>query len=104
MMFAKNAATAQADRGMLDALDRVMAVISFTPEGAIIDANANFSAAMGYQLAEIRGQHHRMFMPAGTATSDDYRRFWEESLDRLDLYVKELKRKEGRNVSRRKRR
>src|SRR5258706_9828029 len=24
----------------------------------------------------------------------DYRRFWEESLDRLELYVKDLKRKE----------
>jgi DNA-binding transcriptional ArsR family regulator len=34
----------------------------------------------------------------------DYRRFWEESLDRLDVYVKELKRKEGRDVSKRKRR
>ncbi len=34
----------------------------------------------------------------------DYRRFWEESLDRLDVYVKELKRKEGRHVSKRRRR
>ena len=34
----------------------------------------------------------------------DYRRFWEESLDRLDGYVKELKRKEGRHVSKRRRR
>jgi DNA-binding transcriptional ArsR family regulator len=34
----------------------------------------------------------------------DYRRFWAESLDRLDTYVKELKRKEGRRVSKRKQR
>ena len=34
----------------------------------------------------------------------DYRRFWEESLDRLDLYVGELKRKEGRHVGKRKHR
>lgn len=27
----------------------------------------------------------------------DYRRFWEESLDRLELYVDELKRKEKRH-------
>jgi DNA-binding transcriptional ArsR family regulator len=31
----------------------------------------------------------------------DYRRFWAESLDRLDVYVKELKRKERRHVSKR---
>jgi hypothetical protein len=33
-----------------------------------------------------------------------YRRFWEESLDRLDVFVKELNRKEGRHVSKRRRR
>src|SRR3981189_234520 len=32
----------------------------------------------------------------------DYRRFMTESLDRLDVYVKELKRKEGRHASKRK--
>ena len=32
----------------------------------------------------------------------DYRRFWAESLDRLDDYVQELKRKETRHGSKRK--
>jgi DNA-binding transcriptional ArsR family regulator len=32
----------------------------------------------------------------------DYRRFFTESLDRLDTYVKEQKRKEGRHASKRK--
>ena len=34
----------------------------------------------------------------------DYRRFFTESLDRLDTYVQELKRKESRHGSKRKRR
>jgi DNA-binding transcriptional ArsR family regulator len=34
----------------------------------------------------------------------DYRRFWEESLDQLDEYVKGLQRKETSNASKRKRR
>ena len=34
----------------------------------------------------------------------DYRRFFTESLDRLDTYVQELKRKEGRHGSKRRRR
>jgi DNA-binding transcriptional ArsR family regulator len=34
----------------------------------------------------------------------DYQRFWAESLDRLDVLVKELKRKEGRHGSKRRRR
>ena len=33
----------------------------------------------------------------------DYRRFWEESLDQLDSYVQEMKRKEKHNESKRKR-
>ena len=31
---------------------------------------------------------------------DDYRRFWEESLDRLDDYLHELQQKEKKNVRR----
>jgi DNA-binding transcriptional ArsR family regulator len=34
----------------------------------------------------------------------DYRRFWEESLDQLDAYVKDLQRKERLHASKRKRR
>ena len=33
----------------------------------------------------------------------NYHRFWAESLDRLDVLVKELKRKEGRHGSKRRR-
>lgn len=33
----------------------------------------------------------------------DYRRFWEESLDRLDAYVKDLQAKEKQHDSKRKR-
>lgn len=33
----------------------------------------------------------------------DYRRFWAESLDQLEVYVKEMKRKEPAHASRRKR-
>lgn len=33
----------------------------------------------------------------------DYRRFWEESFDRLDVYVQELKQKEKRDGLKRKR-
>ena len=33
----------------------------------------------------------------------DYQRFWEESLDRLDDYVKHLQRKERRHARKRKR-
>ncbi len=46
---------------VLTALDRSMALIEFTPDGQVITANGNFLKYMGYTLAEIVGQPHRIF-------------------------------------------
>ncbi len=46
---------------MFKALDRSMAVISFTPDGTIIDANRNFLDTVGYSRDQVRGKHHRLF-------------------------------------------
>ncbi len=46
---------------VITALDRSMAVIEFSPDGHIISANSNFLTHMGYELASIIGQHHRIF-------------------------------------------
>ncbi len=77
--------------GMINALDRVMAVIEFNPDGSIVTANANFSSAMGYALDEIQGRHHRMFAEPAYAASDDYRRFWDR-LNRGEFVSGEFKR------------
>ena len=45
---------------------------------------------------------HAQPLAAAAQWLGDYQRFWAESLDRLDVYVKELKRKEGRHDSERK--
>ncbi|MBP5856711.1 PAS domain-containing methyl-accepting chemotaxis protein [Marivibrio halodurans] len=62
----------------IDALNASQAMISFTPDGTILDANANFLNAVGYTLGEIAGQHHRMFMEADDIASPEYRTFWED--------------------------
>ena len=46
-----------------EAVTRIQASITFTPEGFIKDANETFLAATGYRLDEIQGQHHRIFCP-----------------------------------------
>lgn len=38
-----------------EALDRSMAMIEFTPDGEIIDANDNFLRLMGYSLGSLKG-------------------------------------------------
>ncbi len=62
--------------GQLAALDRSQAIIAFTPDGTILDANANFLATVSYALEEIRGQHHRLFVDPLEQGGDVYRGFW----------------------------
>ncbi|MDV2451394.1 methyl-accepting chemotaxis protein [Xanthomonas hortorum] len=64
--------------GRIDAIDRVMAVIEFSLDGTVLEANQNFLQVMGYRLDEIRGQHHGMFVDASTRQSAAYRAFWEK--------------------------
>lgn len=64
--------------GQVSAVSKSMAIISFAPDGTILDANDNFLKTMGYQLSDIKGHHHRMFAEPAYANSDDYRRFWAE--------------------------
>lgn len=52
-------------------------MIVFTPQGEIVDANPLFLTAVGYQKADIVGQHHRIFCAAEYARSSDYQRFWQ---------------------------
>ena len=63
--------------GQIDAIGKSQAVIEFELDGTIIKANDLFCQTMGYDLDEIVGQHHRMFMDEATGKSDGYRRFWE---------------------------
>ncbi|WP_424978661.1 methyl-accepting chemotaxis protein [Leisingera sp. S232] len=63
-------------QGVVDAINRVQAVIEFELDGTIISANENFLTTVGYSLEEIKGKHHRMFCDPAYAASDEYRDFW----------------------------
>ncbi|BDD01858.1 PAS domain S-box protein [Persicobacter psychrovividus] len=62
--------------GIKSAVDISMAMIEFTPEGIILDANDNFLATMGYSLSAIKGKHHKMFCDEEFTSSEEYARFW----------------------------
>lgn len=64
------------NKGMVDAIMRSQAVISFTTDGEILSANDNFLSAMGYSEAEVVGKHHRIFVDSDYAQSDEYKEFW----------------------------
>ncbi|WP_291043442.1 methyl-accepting chemotaxis protein [Hyphomonas sp.] len=64
--------------GMIQALDRSQAIIEFTLDGIIVQANANFCQTVGYTLDEIKGKHHSMFALPEYARSAEYRAFWDK--------------------------
>lgn len=84
---------------IISAINRVQAVISFKPDGTILDANDNFLNTLGYSLEEIKGKHHRMFCDSAYVNSDEYQRFWEK-LKRGEFDSREYRRigKGGKEV------
>ena len=64
--------------GKLAAISRSMAIIEFTPEGVVIDANDNFCSVMGYSVEEVRGKHHRMFCEEAFYRSEEYAKLWRD--------------------------
>src|SRR5690606_5021293 len=61
----------------LGAIQKTMAMIEFTPQGEIINANEPFLATMGYGLDDVRDQHHRLFCTRELASSPAYAQFWK---------------------------
>ena len=60
----------------MQALNRSQAIIEFTPDGTILDANENFLQTLGYSLSEIQGRHHAMFVRPEERESQSYKQFW----------------------------
>jgi methyl-accepting chemotaxis protein len=64
--------------GKVAAIDRSQAVIEFDLSGHVLTANRNFLDAIGYELDEITGKHHRIFCDVGYVASVEYAEFWHK--------------------------
>ncbi|WP_430473591.1 methyl-accepting chemotaxis protein [Thalassospira lucentensis] len=76
--FFENGKRAQAEEQVAAALSRSMARIEFDAQGNILWANENFQKVMGYELSEIVGKHHAMFVPQEIVNTADYQAFWKK--------------------------
>ncbi|GEP12406.1 methyl-accepting chemotaxis protein [Methylobacterium gnaphalii] len=65
-------------QGQIAAIHKSQAVIAFSLDGVVLEANENFLEAMGYTLPEIVGQPHRTFVDADHARSPEYHDFWSK--------------------------
>ncbi|WP_462378944.1 methyl-accepting chemotaxis protein [Pseudomonas sp. Marseille-QA0892] len=82
----------------LDAIDRSMAQIEFTPQGIVLTANANFLRVMGYRLEQVVGKHHAAFCEADASNGEEYRTFWER-LNRGEFISGRFKRIDSRGAA-----
>lgn len=78
-------------KGQIEAMNRSFAVIEFELDGTIITANENFLHVMGYELSEVVGKHHSLFVDSTTKVSGEYTKFWEQ-LNKGEFQAKEFKR------------
>ena len=60
------------------AIGRCQTIVSFTPDGHVLDANEQFLQVVGYSLDEIRGKHHRIFVDPAEASTPAYQEFWRK--------------------------
>ncbi|HJL40283.1 MAG TPA: PAS domain-containing methyl-accepting chemotaxis protein [Myxococcales bacterium LLY-WYZ-16_1] len=83
----------------LRSLHASKAVIEFNLDGTIRTANRNFLDAVGYELEEIRGKHHRIFVLPEDRESEDYRTFWKRLASGESFSAQyERVRKDGRRI------
>ncbi|MBX9726958.1 MAG: PAS domain S-box protein, partial [Rickettsiales bacterium] len=83
----------------MTAVSKSLAMIQFTPEGIILDANENFLSVLGYRLEEVKGKHHSIFVDAKYRETAEYRQFWQD-LGKGKSQVAEYRRiaKNGKDV------
>ncbi len=86
-------------QGQIEAINNSLAVVEFEMDGTILTANDIFLQVMGYQLAEVQGRHHSMFVEPAARKSAEYRGLWDR-LNRGEYQSAEVKRigKGGKEV------
>ncbi|WP_448552528.1 methyl-accepting chemotaxis protein [Thalassotalea montiporae] len=69
---------ADIQNGVVSALNRSSAVISFALDGTILDANENFLQTVQYSLQDIKGKHHKIFCSKELVASPEYTQLWRQ--------------------------
>lgn len=68
--------TSSLPQARLHAADQLMTRLELSADGQVLDANPRFLAVLGYELADLQGQHHRILLPPEEAGAPAYEAFW----------------------------
>jgi methyl-accepting chemotaxis protein len=64
--------------GTLNAVNESMAVIEFNSRGEVQHANSNFLKLLGYEMADLIGKHHSLFVLDSEQNTEEYANFWKD--------------------------
>jgi methyl-accepting chemotaxis protein len=94
-----NQSSISRQNALIEALNRVQAIIEFDLQGNILHANELFLSTMGYTLDEVVGQHHKIFCEPAYVNGIGYSQFWSK-LAKGETYSGEFHRygKDGKTV------
>ncbi len=77
--------------GQVAAIRKSQAVVEYSMDGTVLDANENALRILGCTLDEIRGRNHSIFVDDAHRQSSEYREFWA-ALNRGEYQTAESKR------------
>ncbi|MDX5367532.1 MAG: PAS domain S-box protein, partial [Alphaproteobacteria bacterium] len=64
-------------KARVDAFEALMPVVEFSREGQVVRANSAFLETTGYEMEDIAGEHHAMFVDEACVRSRYYKAFWD---------------------------
>lgn len=62
----------------LSAINLAYGFVEFDPEGKVLNANDVFLNDLQYDLSQVQGKHHRIFVPSHFVSSHEYQKFWQD--------------------------
>jgi len=77
MILAKLSTQVLDETAVMVALEQSLAMIEFNTQGDVLWANENFAQAMGYQMSELLGIHHKQFCTPNFVNSSEYKTLWD---------------------------
>ncbi|XZE20459.1 methyl-accepting chemotaxis protein [Pirellulaceae bacterium SH449] len=61
----------------IQALSNVQAIAEYSPDGKLLEVNANYLKLVGFDWNEIQGKTHRDLIDSNSANASDYKELWE---------------------------
>ncbi|QEI07005.1 PAS domain S-box protein [Pigmentiphaga aceris] len=74
--LAESEANNRAQQALITAIDRTTAMIEFTRDGVVCEANPAFLACVGYEREALVGKHHRVLCDAAVEGAGQETAFW----------------------------